>query len=373
MVLGSLENCNMNLVGNKMKVKRNRYRIAPIIATSILFLSFFNNCSENTWYEQFGVEKVITPDLNKLAIPNKILSNPEMMSANDSVLVLHDYFNKKLFTSLDLQDTTHYQRFGFIGHGANEINVGTTGYLSDNKYVIYDPITKIVGKYTIFSGDSSFVKLDIKIPETVKISRTALVTDSTIFNMGCYSDAFKYSITNREGEALDSLGEIAGKNDANLNTYHKFLAEQGNISISPDKKRIAAITSYSDNIDFMNISPEGLKMIMENHHRDAAFTPMTLGKDMYKMMPDIKAPIGFIGITSNNKYVFALYAKHSLEEGGYDSPFILCYDWAGNPIALVDLKEPALAIAANSTKIYALMIDENGLCCIKYFDIDKYL
>lgn len=344
-----------------------------ILAKSILFASIFaiqlSSCNSSGDLDHLGFTQIISSELEDYNFDNDKLANPEMMFANDSILVVHDYQNNKLFSTFDLRDGTLKKRFGEIGRGENEILLGTVGYLHDSSYMTYDVQTNKIVNYNPNEGDSSFSKIGISIPEGVGVSRVYIPNDTTALIMGCYNGKYKY-IKCVNNIVTDSLILISNSDDPGLNNSQRFLSEQGEITISPDGNKFAATTNYSDNIDFIRIGDKGLETIKLNHNRDATFTPETLGSNMFRMIPSDKDPIGFIRISSNKNNVYALYADHTLRDGDYCSHYVLVYDWLGHPQKALKLSEPAYCIAVNETHLFAAVTDENGVFKIKALELD---
>lgn len=340
-------------------------RMAIILIMAMPLILSLTGCAEISEWQRLGFDKVSKVTLEDTGISRDILYNPEMMFANEDVLVLHDLHDKEIFSTIDLNSGNLINSFGRIGRGEKEILVGTVGYLSGNDFIAYNLQTQSVVKYNVTEGNSSYKQLSVNLPGLAQVSRLVVTGDSALFLMGCYNNLYKYSLWNRDSEVIDSLIYIAGWDNPELNRSHKFLGEQGNVTISPDGRKIACTTNYSDNIDFINVSNGKLTEIASRRMRDAALEPVEFGNNMSQMVPDAKEPMGFMGLTSNDNMVFALYNPLPMGETGYYGKFILRYNWEGKPIEVWDLSETVYAIAANNDALYACVTDEEGLFSIK--------
>lgn len=347
-----------------MKTKHPHFMLAINLFIASIISMQITSCNEISELEHLGFTRIKSIKLSDSNIDRDKLSNPEMMFANDSILVIHDLSNNKLFSSFELNSGSLINRFGEIGRGEKEILLGTIGYLNDSTYMTYNIQTNTVARYNPYKGDMSYLKLNFQIPEETDVSRIYIQNDSTSVFMGCYNGRYKY-VKCVNNIIVDSLGLVSDPYNVTLNKSQRFLSEQVEATISPAGDKFAATTNFSDNIDFLSITKTGLKAIKFNHYRDATFTPETFGNNMNRMVPSDKEPIGFIKLTSNTNNVFALYAPHSLREGDYSSSYVLIYDWLGNPLNALSLSEPAYSIAANKDYLFAAVIDENGLFKIK--------
>ncbi|MDE5790130.1 MAG: hypothetical protein K2H96_02730 [Muribaculaceae bacterium] len=89
-------------------------------------------------WNRVGFNRTIFPEVENVAIPDSILAQPEMISVNDTSMVIHDYHEGQLFTAVDLRTESSATRFGTIGNGPSEIQLGSVGYINDGKFIVYD-------------------------------------------------------------------------------------------------------------------------------------------------------------------------------------------------------------------------------------------
>lgn len=342
-----------------------------IFAIFFFFICISCNKSGSEWI-RLGFDKCHKVSLKATDVSEKDLGSPEMISVNDSILVMLDVYDNYLFSSFDIKRGKLLKRFGKIGNGPGEILLDSIGNLRNDEYIVYDLQARSIMKYNPESQDSSYSKLKIEIPKNAYISRIAVPNDSTAIIMGTYNNRYKYAVLNHNGVVSDSLHIISGVDDPKLSASHKFLSEQGELTINSDNSKIATTTNYSDNISFINISHGTLRFIREINLRDPDFSPISMGQGVSQILPSTEEPIGFIRLTSNSNYVFALYSKHSLKEGGYFSQYILCYDWNGTPIIVLDTNEKIFAIASNDNTLFAVTMNDEGLYNLKQFDLREF-
>lgn len=338
----------------------------------LFFCLFIISCSnkENEW-SRLGFDECFNVKLTDTDISDDDLGTPEMISVNDSTLVLLDVFENTIFSSFDVNCGNLIQRFGTVGNGPGEILLGSIGNLRDGEYIVYDLQSRSVVKFNPKKGDSSSTPLKIDIPKNVSISRMVVPNDTTAVIMGSYNDRYKYAVFNKNGIVIDSLCLVNGVDDPHLNKSHRFLSEQGELTMSPDKSKISSTTNYSDNIGFFDISDGRIRTIRELNMRDPEFEPVSMGQGMNRIIPSSEAPIGFIRLTSNSNHVFALYSNHTMKDGGYHGQYIMCYDWNGTPLTVLDTNEKIFAIGANERTIFAVTIDNEGSYKIKKIDLKE--
>lgn len=359
-----------NLINkNHILLNRKFKCIAIGLALLSVILCAAASCRQHNEWERLGFNEIMSVDETETPIEKDILSNPEMMFVNDSLMVIHDLHHNKLFSTINLNKGNIVSRFGEIGRGDREILVGSVGYLHGNDFIVFNPGNKASVKYDIIAGDSTFTKLSIVIPDNVDVSRLYAQNDSTAFIMGSIRNKFKYALCEANNGVIDSLVLSSVWNKPGLNKNHIFLAEQGEITISPDGSKIAATTNYSDNIDFIRISNKDIEDIAQLHKRDAVLESVVFGDNLSRMVPSESEPTGFLRLTSNDKYVFALYSDDLVKDADYGSKYILCYDWEGHPLKVLELSKRAYSLAANSNSIFLTTIDDDGLYCIKKIDL----
>lgn len=353
-----------------MRISCFRFTIGDMALVGAMFVvgSITTSCVSSDM-NILGFDNVVEVSTEYTNIDREDLAHPEMISVNDSTMVILDFFGKQLFSSFDLNSGKQICRFGTLGEGPDEILLGTNGSLIGNRFVINNYRPFMVGSYDPWEGDGSLIRKTMESPANLRVSRMAQLSDSIWFSMGLYNDRFKYGLCHEGKGIVDSIGVSVFSEKEGLNSYHKSLAEQGQIAVSADRSRIVTTTNYSDNIDFIKFDGNKLSFIKQDHRRDAELSPEQIG-EAFGMTPSVKAPLGFIDVGCNDKYVFALYALHSLEEDDYNSPYILVYDWNGNPVSAFDTKERVYALASNNRILYLLTKEEDDGFSIKKLDIE---
>lgn len=328
-------------------------------------------CTDRTSESVLEFYTIVRPEVTTTNIDPDLLGRPEAISVSDSLLVVLDFFNGQLYSSFDLNTGKRIMRFGTIGEGPTEFPLGTLGHFHNGRFTLFSRYPSKIGEIDPIHGDTSYSSLGVSIPDKMMVSRIHRLSDSILIAMGSYNEAYKYVLFDVNHGVVDSICNISGKGRNDLNRYHKFLAEQGNIAVSPDLKRIVSTTNYSDNIDFLSFDGSKLRICKLDHERDARLKPEKFGTDAFKMIPDQSEPMGFLNVCANNENVFALYNPSEFAITDYWSPFILVYDWSGNKKIALDTQRNVIDLAANSQDLYLLSINDDGDYAIEKIHLEN--
>lgn len=337
---------------------RNRHKKYTIVWVLMCLLNC--GCTDRVSESVLGFHTTVRPEVLTTCINPDLLGRPEAISVSDSMLVLLDFFDGQLYSSFDLNTGKRIMRFGTIGEGPKEFPIGTSGHFFDGRFTMFSRYPSKIGDMDPALGDTTYSYFGVAIPDKMMVSRIHRLSDSLLIAMGSYNEAYKYILFDVNHGVVDSICDISGKDRNDLNRYHKFLAEQGNIAVSPDLKRIVSTTNYSDNIDFLNFKDGKLRICKLNHERDAHLKPEMFGTEAFQMIPDRNEPMGFLNVCANNENVFALYNPCEFAVTDYSSPYILVYDWSGNKIIAIDTQRNVIDLAANSHDLYLLTINDEG-------------
>lgn len=330
-----------------------------VITVLSLFAIACSKQTENPW-TNLGFSDVEQCEMTNLNIGGCILGSPEMISASDSSIVILDYYDGNLFSYISRGDTLKLQRFGTIGQGPGETLIGTIGFMDNSRFKIFYDKPFILGEFNVEKGDSLYKNLSFSKPENLDLSTLRCISDSILIALGNFDDKARFVTFNQSGEVIDTSGKLVGSDNPAFNFYHRFLANQGRMELSPDHSRCVAITNFSANIDFMDVTDGKINIVKSSHYQDPELQPIKVGKDLFQMLPTDETMIGFIDVTSNSSYVYALYAPHGIKDGNYSSPYIFVYDWEGTPVKVLEFEAPIYGVSATDKALYLITIDTNG-------------
>lgn len=198
-----------------------------ISLASAAILTMATGCADGGEKQILGFQKIQETNAEATAIDPDALGRPEHITADDSVIVVLDFFDNQYYSTFDAGSGKLKARFGTIGEGPGEIPHGTQGALSGGRFVVFNDRPVIYSEYNPMQGDSSYVRKKINYPTGLMLSRINRLTDSTLVAMGSYNETYKYILLHERLGAIDSIIEISTKGRADMNMYHKFLGEQG--------------------------------------------------------------------------------------------------------------------------------------------------
>lgn len=308
----------------------------------------------------------ITEFSNKIAPDN--LGLIEGIHCNDSFLVTLDFHNRKSYSLFNLANGTIVKRFGEIGNGHLEIPIGCEGSIYNDKFIVFDDETKQIASYTL-SPDSNLVKCDTI--EKYKISQAQFtkvipISKGKFLGMGTYNDKYQYVIFDDKNKVLDYQHEIFNAEDKQFNTYHKFLTNQGYLARHPSKPLFVGAIRYSSNIDFFKIDGQKIKNINSWNGENPQYIPQQR-MGISQVVPSDDAINGVINLCATNNYIFTLYSEMNLKKEPHKSKIILVFDWNGNKLCKIDMKNDIYYIAANEKALYTVEKDKDKKYVIKSY------
>lgn len=315
---------------------------------------------------------------NLCNISDESIARIEDIQCNDSCLLVFDYHSGKSFSVFDIDSGKMIARFGTIGQGANEIQLGAYGDLEGNKFYIHYDQTGYIGRYVIDSlySNKDFPPVCVakyKIPEA-QYSRIIAMNDSTFLGAGTYNSKYQYLLFDKNNNVIDYAVKIYNAEENNLNEYHKFLSNQGKLRKRPGKNQFVYSINYSSDIDFCEVSDNKIRLIKPLRLKKPEYEPWQDGK-YNRMIPLDDNVIGYIDIAPTDKYVYALYTNKKIRENGVgnelSSNIILVFDWEGNPIKQYKIDREAFYIAVDkaSRKLYAAVINQNDGWSIVFYNL----
>lgn len=315
---------------------------------------------EEGFWTDLGFSSVQKLGMDDSGLNPEALGSPEVIWANGENLVALDFHDGQLFTYVNLKNPDTVKRFGTIGMGPGELMLGTVGYFDNDVFrTFYDRPLKLGATY--FSGDSIITRaIKCTAPLNLYISTLRNISDTTYVAVGNYDDKSRFVTFDSCGRVIDSCGSLILSENEAFNHFHRFLANQGRIAISPDHTKCAVITFNSDNIDFIDITDGRLSIINSIHLRTPDLKPVALGKDIFQLCPSEDTRIGYVDVTSNSSEIFALYDVNTFAESNHTSPYVLTYNWDGKPERVFEFPQPISAIAANEDFLFLLSMDEAG-------------
>lgn len=293
------------------------------------------------------------------------LAQIEGIQCNDSILITWDFHSGESFTLFNTLTGNCYGRFGTIGQGPTEVPLGSGGYIEDNQYKIFECSIGYIGQYNLDS-----LCRDIKYPPQTLSRRTfnedfffsAIfpINDTLYFGAGLCNSKDQYALFDNKNNIIHSNILVYNAFNPGFEKWHKILSNQGRMTKSPIATKFAFFLNNSSNIDFIEVTGNKINAIKLLREKDPMYTPIQNGT-MRAVYPDRNAPIGYIDITSGEKYVYALYTDKPFDQSR-SSDIIYVYDWQGNLTKQYKLTREAHYITVNETtnQLYCAVKEEDG-------------
>lgn len=345
---------------------------------TIFLILIYTSCSnKEIRFPESIFSNTETLSQSDFTVGEKDLAQIEGIHCNDSILIVLDFHSGDSYTLLDVNSRKVIRRFGSIGQGPDEIPLGTYGHIENNSFYLFYDQTGYIGKYSIDSLCSTknnlrsnrLAKYQI---EEAQLSRAIPLNDSTYLGAGTYKSKFQYLLFNKNSEVFDYNIDIYNSNDANFNKYHKFLSNQGNLKKRPNRNQFVYSINFSSNLDFIEVKNNKINLIKSLHFSNPNYQPIN-NDDLNRVIPSKDNIIGYIDICATEKYVYALYTNKKIFENNkgndYNSDTILVFDWNGNPIKKLRLRNEAYYICINENRktLYAAVTNASyGWSIISY-------
>lgn len=322
------------------------------------------SCSRKTNTE-LVFPKEIELTKSNLIISKDSLARIEGLQSNDSLLIVWDFHLGKSYTLFNVRTGTCYGRFGSIGQGPAEIPLGCGGYISQNKYKVFNCAVGYIAQYDIDSLCMNINEepevLSRKIfTDDIFFSAVIPVNDSLYFGAGVYESKNQYVLFDNKDRIVDANVLIYNANNNFFDKSQKVLSNQGRLAKAPDSNKYAFVLNYSSNIDFIEVVDNKINVLKLLRERDPLYTPIQEGT-MRAVYPDKNSSIGYIYVTSGKNFVYALYTDKKLDQA-FSSNIVYVFDWNSNPVKKYKLANEAYYITVNEVcnQLYAAVREEDG-------------
>ena len=230
-------------------------------------------------------------------------------------LIVYDFHSGNSYTLFNGKNGDYIARFGAIGQGPTEIFVGCLGNLSKRCFSVLNSQASNVMKYSLDSlSNGKMTSAPVRLT--------------------------KYDIPDMEISEL-----IASA----FNTHTRFLANQGDLIMHPEKKKFAYSLRFSSNLDVFEIVDGKIKLIKSLRLGDLKLKSTVESGIFYSAKLTEDTQIGYLNICATEDYIYALYTDKKACESARKSNIVLVFDWNGNPVRKYLL----------DTDVYYMAVDES--------------
>lgn len=356
-----------------MKIfEEKKYMILTILSLTI----FLASCSvERNLFSQFSTYKGNISEI-PIAFENDELGKIEDIDCYGSTLVTFDHQDGYLFSVFNAETGKFVRRFGKLGHGENEISLGTWGNLWKDSYYAFNFQTENIYKYSHLQSEELKIErtrynlADNNNVHLTYFTKLAPVNENLFLGKGIYNDKYHYALFDRNSVVKDSLKILDDQSGFASDPAHKMLTNQGPMIRCSDRDIFVSAVYNSSDIDFIEVKDGKMKLLKSYSDDDLMLNPTQYDGQMVAT-PTNETITGFLDLAGTDRYVFALYSDKLRKENTY--PFrgrdILVYDWTGKKVFRLPMKTDICDIAASGDRLYTLQL-EDGEFAIKCYSIE---
>lgn len=304
-------------------------------------------------------DKVVNIELEPFYFNLDSLQAPaNMLFVGDDIIFSEDNTSHALM--IYNMSTNQFQHLLAYGKANNEIlNVHQLGYVTPNKtFYVYDNYTN---KNFIYEFSDSCYK--VKSRREVDGYRTfSYLTEDLM--MGCTPDSGRYAIIDTLNNVLHRFGDYS---KYNLSVPIASGVLQGLSVANPNNHKYAWFSFYGEEYNIIEYKVQNSpKVISEQIYAPPVFKVNKHNDQEYAIF-DIETPIGFTALTSNDRYICALYSGKKIKDAAkskddvLSSDLICIYSWDGTPVNLLrtNKRVKALSYNYNLDLLFVLSLDEN--------------
>lgn len=323
--------------------------------TIFSLLLFGLNTKLNSQKINFPIERSITPNI--VEVPPVIYAQTPGVVLSGNYLVVMRSFSNPLYSVFEVPDCKYLGDFGNLGRGPKEFEIpdARTATETERGFKIFDAIKGLLYvDITNFSINKKFTVNQLKLPgELIILNDPIQLNDSLIYGLpyvGKSEKLFvKYNIKSSEVSYFGEYPSFYPKK--NREQYWGLLWRHS--IVKPDKTKFAIFFDHFKMFRLYN-SSETLEKEVIMEIPDNLFNPKRKSGNLMIYYSVVKA---------TDEYIYALCMNEHLDELVNSNPTIEIWDWNGNPIAKLYMK--------NSIFSFDVTNDNKKLYCIDRQITDK--
>lgn len=335
-----------------------------VCLSTLLAALFVSGCSREPICDLEGFTKISTLAIkDTIELEDKNILNPHHIYYKDSFLIFNSIRGQREIQLLNLL-TGRVTLYSVIGQGGNEMgNYHTVCTNNEDMYLFGDNrLGKIYGVCLDSLKKNPDTNYELLFSLPVERSRFFFrFIDMSKYAIGVgLVENGRFSVFNKAtGDYYEQMNYPENKEIASLGYLLKGALFSRTLMIS-DKKEERIVASCFGLIDFYSMSERGeLSLIKANHYH---FPLFETGANRSTIIYDKEDKVGFTGMCADKNYVYALYSDKTVAEYGeraYDAPYLLVWDWEGNPVKAYELPIALYGFAINGNTIYGLSREES--------------
>lgn len=302
-----------------------------LINTILILISGCFQTSQEPVLDDF--EKTINIKGNSSLIKSRDIGDVVDLIIFDSILVVNEAFQKKIFKYYDINTGIKIDGFINKGKGPNELSFPRLLYkLNDRIFTTYDESKKVL----IYFYINDILKKKYQFGEKIEFDNVNLsifriypISDTLFIILGAFEEG-KYCLYNNQTKKTTlHISFPVDKRYEKISNYLKGWAHQGELAVKPDRSKFVFVckNGYFDicSIDNNELTLKKRKVYFQSEYKTMNGAVAHSSKSKY----------AFRSVSSSDKFIYMIYSGRTKEESG-DEYFagnnILIYDWNGFPV-----------------------------------------
>ena len=332
----------------------------------MLIVVLISGCSRNPVCGIDGFYNVSTLTMkDSIVLENKGILNPYHVYYKDGFLIFNSIRGEREIQLLNLL-TNEVTEYHVIGQGPDEMtNYHTVYTVNEDMYLFADNHRGRVYGVCLDSLRLNSKK-DYELLYSLPVAKGGLFLrfmdlPKHVVGIGLLEDG-RFGIFDKETDAFEGQMEYP-ENEiiAPLSYLHKGALYSRTLMASDATGKRMVATAFGL-MDFYSFSDDGdLKLMKSNHYHFPLFKTGTNGP---AVIFDKEDKAGITGMCADENYVYGLYSDKTIAEfgeGAYDAPYLLVWDWDGNPVKAYELPKALYGFAINGNVIYGLSREETPI------------
>lgn len=267
---------------------------------------------------------------------------------NNNKLILVDKDDKTFITCYDIEDNT-FTHFVEKGEAPEQmLSMQVIGVKGEKLYG-FDTSNQNFKEYRI--NDGSYVGSTNRLINYTNLFARPL-NDSLY--IGCpYNDSIRVLLYNKKGEIIAKNYQYPYSEEFAPSFAHMF-ACMSDMLVHPTENKFAMTTQYAQTLQIFGYKEDDIWLITE---KDMIAPQYNIENTSFKV--NANTQWGYLSITGDEKYIYLLYS--GAIQSRVDNPCIgntiHVFNWEGEPIIELKVKEMLTHIYVANNKLYAIQSD----------------
>ena len=310
---------------------------------------------------------------DSIVLEDRDILNPHHIYYKDGFLIFNSIRGEREIQLLNLS-TDEVTEYHVIGQGRNEMaNYHTVNTKDEKMYLFADNHT---GKVYGVCLDSLRLnpRKEYELLYSLPVAKGGLFLrfmdlPKHVVGIGLLEDG-RFGVFDKETDAFKGQMEYPGNETIQSLSYlHRGALFSRTLMASDASGKRMVVTAFGL-MDFYSISDDGdLSLLKSNHYHFPMFETGTNGAAVVFKKED---RAGITGMCVGKKYVYGLYSDRTMAdygEGAYNAPYLLVWDWNGNPVKAYKLPKPLYGFALDGTVLYGLSREDSPMVYV--FELEE--